>query len=117
MEFIERLKNNKLRQDFLEERKQEDGWFVWINQPEVERKFERVDLKDGDEDISFVCELRRTEHFYPSKYVDWFACDYFIIPTELLENVDARRNPFSSYRASKSQCIEKLKDMSKNVKR
>lgn len=105
---LKALKNNKLRQAFLEELKESQEWYTWFSEPRTDRKFKRVDIASAK--ASIVCELRREQHFYPKDHIDWFRNSYYIIPTKELEN-RGRLKPFSAYRSSMSECIEKIKEI------
>ncbi len=109
---IKELRNNQLRQQFLEERKPEQGWYLWLDQPEVERKFERVDIQD----TAFICEILKIEVFYPKTHNKWAGEKYYIIPVEELDKGPERKKPFSAYISSKTMCIEELKNMSRREK-
>ena len=104
---IKELRNNALRQQFLEERKPEQGWYLWLDQPDVDRKFERVDIQG----TAFICEILKIEVFYPKTHNKWVGEKYYIIPIEELEKGPERKRPFSAYISSKTMCIETLKNM------
>ena len=104
---IKKLSNNALRQQYLEERKPEQGWYLWLDQPEIDRKFERVDIQG----TAFICEILKIELTYPKKHNKWVGEKYYIIPVEELEKGPERKRPFSAYISSKTMCIEALKNM------
>lgn len=102
---IKKLRNNELRKQFLVDRNPEDGWYLWINQPEVDREFWRVDI----EGYAFVVEMELHERIYPKRDIVWYEAGIYVIPVEELENT--RKRPFSTYATNNSQCIEKLKEL------
>ena len=104
---IKELKNNAIREKFLEERKPEQGWYLWLDQPEVERRFERVDIQGK----AIICEVKKIELTYPKLHNQWEGRIFYIIPIEELEKGPERKRPFSAYISSKTMCIEELKNM------
>ena len=108
---IKELRNNQLRQQFLEERKTEQGWYLWLAQPEVERRFERVDIQG----TAFICELKKIELTYPKVHNVWRGDIFYIIPIDVLEEGTGRKRPFSAYIASKTMCIEELKKLGRKA--
>ena len=104
---IKELRNNQLRQRFLEERKPEQGWHLWLAQPEVEIRYERVDIQG----TAFICEIQKIELTYPKVHNEWRGDKYYIIPIDVLEEGAGRKRPFSAYIASKTMCVEELKKL------
>ena len=102
---IKELKNNDLRGKFLDNRDPDQGWYLWVNQPEVDRKFYRSDI----EDTAFICEVEKCEFQYPKRHTKWYTKRYFIVPTCELEKGIERAKPFSAYESNKTGCIERLK--------
>lgn len=60
---IKALKNNELREKFLEDRNPDEGWYVWLDQPEVGRIFYRNDING----TAFIIELMEILTTYPVK--------------------------------------------------
>ena len=109
---IKELKNKELRQRFLEERKPEQGWYLWLDQPDVERRFERVDIQGK----AFICEVMNIEHTWPKVYNEWVGEKFYIVPIEELDKGPERKRPFSAYISSKTMCNEELMKMRRRVK-
>ncbi len=110
---IKELRNNDLRAKFFEERKPEQGWYLWLDQPEVEIRYERVDIQGK----AFICEVMNVEHTWPKVYSEWVGEKFYIIPVDELEKEGPeRKRPFSAYISSKTMCIEELKKIGRRMK-
>ena len=105
-EMLLKLKNNELREKFLEDLNPDEGWYVWLDQPGLNRKFYRNDLNG----TTFVVEMMEILRTYPRKERVWYPAKYYFMQTKTLED-RSRSNPFSTFVASKTMCIDELKKM------
>ena len=100
---IKALKNNELRKKFLEDLNPDEGWYVWLYQPGLNRKFYRNDLNG----TTFVIEMMEILRTYPRKERGWYPAKYYFMQTETLED-RSRGVPFSAFIASKTMCVDEL---------
>ena len=105
---IKALKNNKLREKFLEDLNPDEGWYVWLDQKELNRKFYRNDLNG----TTFIIEMMEILRSYPKKERIWYPAKYYFMQTETLE-CPLRGVPFSVFIASKTMCVDELKKLSR----
>lgn len=105
---IKALKNNELREKFLEDLNPDEGWYVWLDQKELNRKFYRNDLNG----TTFVVEMMEILRTYPKKERVWHPAKYYLIQTKTLE-CPLRSFPFSAYIANKTMCVDELKKLSR----
>lgn len=100
---MRKFKNDIERKQFLDDyRNEQNGWFLWKNDDDLERRWWRYDLPDG---TSLIVEEEKETFHWPNKHIKWEARCWYVA---LWKNV-----PFSDYRASKTQALAKIKEIGK----
>ena len=93
-----KFKNDKERIAFLEDyRNEENGWYLWKDVPDIQRKFWRFDLEDT---ALIVEEQQRTSH-WPYEHQKWDVTHWYI--------VEDWEKPFADHTASRTQALARLK--------
>ena len=105
MTDLSKFTNNEKRRAFFDERLEEDGWFLWFEEPRLNRKYMRCDV-DG---VTFICELREYESPYPKPHRAWRDSWYMVKSNDW-------EMPFENHSTSLSLCIEELKNLQKERK-
>ncbi len=94
-----KFKNDKARIDFLEKRKQEDGWYRW----KVDEDLGRVWWRRDFDDCFFVVETRRHTIHWPEEHEEDIVFNWYIIKDSKI--------PFEDGRASRTLALKELKRM------
>lgn len=70
-----KLKNDKERLAFLDARIRATGWYLWKEDPDLQREWHRFDLPEG----SIIVEEQRITYQYPEPHVDTSILHWYII--------------------------------------
>ncbi len=105
MTDLSKFTNNEKRRAFFDDRLEKDGWFLWLEEPRLNRKYMRCDV-DG---VTFICELREYESPYPKPHRAWRESWYMVKSNDW-------EMPFENHSTSLSLCIEELKNLQKERK-
>ena len=71
-----KFKNDKERIAFLKDyRNGENGWYLWKNDAEIDRRWWRLDLPD----CALIVEEDRQTFEWPKRRVEWRVVNWFII--------------------------------------
>lgn len=105
MTDLSKFTNNEKRRAFFDERKEEDGWFLWFEEPRLNRKYMRCDV-DG---VTFICELREYEFPYPEPHRTWRDSWYMVKSNDW-------EIPFENHNATIGLCVEELRILQKERK-
>lgn len=97
-----KLKNDKERIAFLEERREEDGWFLWINDPGLGRRFWRY---DDEKDGSIIVEERLQTITYPKTEMKWIERNWYLFDGE------SWGLPFEDRKASRTLALQYIKTL------
>ena len=93
-----RFRNDKERGAFLEDyRNEKNGWYLWKEDDEINRKMWRRDLPD----CALIVEEQQVTYRWPDKHVAWAAAHWYLISDWHI--------PFADGQVSRSQALEKIK--------
>ena len=98
------LKNDKERIAFLETRSSAQGWYLWKEDPEIQREWWRYDLPD----CALIVEEQLRTSMYPKKHLSQDVMHWYIIKDWDL--------PFADGVASRSLALAELKRCQKEKK-
>lgn len=105
MTDLSKFTNNEKRRAFFDERKEEDGWLLWFEEPRLNRKYMRCDV-DG---VTFICELREYESPYPKPHRAWRDSWYMVKSNDW-------EMPFENHSTNIGLCVEELRRLQKERK-
>ena len=91
------FKNDKERLAFLNERREEDGWYLWYEDLDLGRRMLRFDL----EDCAIIVEEIDKTYFWPEEHLGKIERWYIITDWEA---------PFEDGTASRTMCLAKLRE-------
>ena len=92
-----KVKNDKERIEFLEERREQDGWYLWKEDDDLNRKWWRFDLPD----CALVVEERLQTIHWPDDHQKWIESRWYIIKDWHL--------PFEDGAGSRTMALAELK--------
>ena len=96
-----KFKNDKERIAFLEDyRNEEYGWYLWKEDPDLQRRWWRCDLPD----CSLIVEEDRQTFTWPSPRVEWSIVNWFIVKDWSLST-----KTFRDQVASRSMALKEIK--------
>ena len=96
------FKNDKERIAFLEDyRNQDNGWWLWKKDNDLNRKWWRFDLTD----CSFIVEEQLQTIRWPDVHEKYCVVHWYVI-----DNYEA---PFADGQASRTQALARLKEAEK----
>ena len=96
--------NDKERREFLEDHYEAQGWSLWKQLWCLPRRWWRCDIGEGLELI--VEEEEMTLHF-PEERREWRDMRWYMAP----KNFDIIDRPISDYQISKTQALDKIKEL------
>ena len=103
---LKSLKNDDMRISFLEDyRNVDNGWYLWKEDTDMDRRFWRLDLEDGPALI--VEEHKRTICYYtePKHRITWLIQQWYVVK-------DWNR-PFDDNSGSRTMALKKIKEVAK----
>lgn len=92
-----KLKNDKERLAFLDARTRATGWYLWKEDPDLQREWWRFDLPDA----AIIVEEQKITYSYPKPHEDKMILHWYII-----EDWDRF---FADQVASRTQALQKIK--------
>lgn len=96
------FKNDKERKEFLDNYTSgENGWHLWKGDEDLSRYWWRCEI---DDNVFMVIEEQLETYQFPHKHTKMRPMRYYITP-ELIAQ------PFSDYVVSKTQTLDKLKEL------
>lgn len=98
-----KLKNDKERIAFLEERRKEDGWFLWIRDSVIGRRFRRYDTEEGG---SIIVEERYQTITWPKPEAKWIERNWY-----LFTDAESYNQPFEDRKASRTLALAYIKTL------
>ena len=101
---MKQFKNDKERIAFLEERREEDGWYLWGENGATNTRYWRYDLPDCA--LIYLEEMRTFS--YPKQHITWTPVHWYIVK-------DWSR-PFGDSVASRSLALAEIKRVEKEAK-
>lgn len=105
MTDLKKFTNNDKRRNFFENRSEEDGWYVWFEEPRLNRRYERCDVRG----TSFIVEMRQQTFRFPKEHTSWRTDRWYMV------TADDWEKPFEDHAASMILAIEELKRLQKEA--
>lgn len=93
-----KFKNDKERIAFLEERRHDQGWYLWREDKTTDRRMWRFDTKES----SIVVEEHRQTLRYPHTHIKWMVAGWYIVR-------ELGTVPFEDWRASRTLALQEIK--------
>ena len=99
---MRKFKNDKERITFLEDyRNQDNGWYLWKHDQELERSFWRFDL----DECALIVEEELSTIAWPSIHEKWIVSRWYVVKNW--------NRPFADARASRTLALAALKETEK----
>lgn len=92
-----KFKNDKERIAFLDERREEDGWYIWSENNDTNTRYVRYDLPEA---ALIYFEEVRTYH-WPETHITWSPIHWYVVKNW--------KEPFGDSVASRTQALQELK--------
>lgn len=92
-----KLKNDKERLAFLDARTKATGWYLWKEDPDLQREWWRFDLPDA----AIIVEEQKITYSYPKPHVDKMILHWYII--------EDWNGFFADQVANRTQALQKIK--------
>lgn len=103
-----RFSDNDERTDFVNDyTNRANGWYLWGNDPSIERRFWRFDLTSQ---ISIIVEEELLYFAFPKRHEEWVPKNWYITDKRIAQYACGDQKPhFGNYLANRSMALEYLK--------
>ena len=109
------MKNDAERLAFLDDyRNAENGWYLWKADQERQVRLYRYDVEDleAKEGVSFIVEEELRTVLWPNKHLSWTVRHWYIITES-----GKKDWTFADQVASRTQVLNKIKDIQRRAKK
>ena len=101
---LKKYTNNEKRKKFFEERNESEGWYLWFEEPRLNRKYMRVDINE----TSFIAEMKEQTFHFPKERREWRVDRWYMV------TADDWEKPFEDHSTSLSLAIGEFKRLQKD---
>lgn len=103
---MRRFKNDKERREFLDNHYEAQGFKLWKADNELSRRWWRCEIADN---LFLVVEEHLITRTYPEKRQTWEDLRWYLTPEYI-------SSPFSDMQISKTQALDKLKELDRKAR-